>query len=56
MAEAGDTQSTFTRPYPRMQLRTIADILNGKGFDVPGMVACGTGQGVLLCPLSYSDG
>ncbi len=48
LAEAGDTQSTFARPYPRMQLRTVADILNGKGFDVPGMVARGTGQGVLL--------
>ncbi len=48
MAEAGDTQSTFARPYPRMQLRTVEDILNGKGFDVPGMVARGTGQGVLL--------
>ena len=50
MAEAGDTQSTFARPYPRMQLRTVEDILNGKGFDVPGMVARGTGQGVLLSP------
>ncbi len=48
MAEAGDTQSTFARPYPRMQLRTVEDILNGKGFDVPVMVARGTGQGVLL--------
>ncbi len=48
LAEAGDTQSTFARPYPRLQLRTVVDILNGKGFDVPGMVARGTGQGVLL--------
>ena len=55
MAEAGDTQTTFARPYPRMQLRTVADILNDKGFDVPGMVARGTGQGVLLSPLSYGD-
>ena len=36
------------RPYQRMQMLTVQDILDGKRFDVPGAVARGTRQGVLI--------
>ena len=36
------------RPYQRMQMLTVEDILDGKRFDVPGAVARGTRQGVLI--------
>lgn len=36
------------RPYQRMQMLTVQDILDGKRFDVPGAVARGARQGVLI--------
>ena len=49
MAAAGVWEgSDVVRPYQRMQMLTVQEILDGKGFDVPGAVAKGTGQGVLI--------
>ena len=49
MADAGDLGGRdVVRPYPRMQMLTVAQILDGKRFDVPGVVARGTRQGVLI--------
>ncbi len=49
MAEAGD-MDVLCLKYPRMQMRSVPEILDGKGFDTPGAVARGTQQGVLLSP------
>ena len=49
MAEAGDLEALGMK-YPRMQLLTAQEILNGKRFHAPGAVARGTRQGVLLSP------
>ena len=49
MAAAGVWEGReVVRPYPRMQMLTVQDILEGKRFDVPGAAAKGTGQGVLI--------
>ena len=37
MAQAGDDEVNGT-PYPRMQLLTIPDILEGWRFNTPGVV------------------
>ena len=45
MAEAGDLDiERHMNPYPRMQLLTVADILEGKRFRTPGAVGCGSPQ------------
>ncbi len=49
MAEAGD-MDVLCLKYPRMQMRSVPEILDGKGFDTPGAVARGTQQGILLSP------
>ena len=49
MAEAGD-MDVLGLKYPRMQMRTVLEILDGKGFDTPGAVARGIQQGILLSP------
>ena len=38
MAEAGD-MDVLGLKYPRMQMRSVLEILDGKGFDTPGAVA-----------------
>ena len=49
MAAAGVWEgSEVARPYQRMQMLTVQDILDGKRFDVPGAVARGTRQAVLI--------
>ena len=49
MAEAGD-MDVLGMKYPRMQMLTVPEILDGKRFHAPGAVARGTRQGVLLSP------
>lgn len=45
MAEAGDfTIETHLNPYPRMQMLTVQDILDGKRFHTPGAVGRGDRQ------------
>ena len=45
MAEAGDMEiEQHMNPYPRMQLLTVADILEGKRFRTPGAVGRGSPQ------------
>ena len=43
MAEAGDYE-VLGIPYPRMQLLTVQDILDGKHFHTPGVSARGSAQ------------
>ena len=51
MAAAGVWEgSEVVRPYQRMQMLTVQQILNGDRFDVPGAVAKGIRQGVLISP------
>ena len=48
MADAGDLE-VHGRPYPRMQILTVEEILNGKRFDTPSVVGRQTSiQTVLL--------
>ena len=49
MAQAGDID-VYGMPFPRMQLRTVQELLDGKAFHAPGAVGRGTGQGVLISP------
>ena len=49
MAEAGE-MDVLGMKYPRMQMLTVPEILDGKRFHAPGAVARGTRQGVLLSP------
>ena len=49
MAQAGDID-VYGMPFPRMQLRTVQELLDGRAFHAPGAVGRGTGQGVLLSP------
>ena len=45
MAEAGDLEvAQHMNPYPRMQLLTVPDILEGKRFRTPGAVGRGSPQ------------
>lgn len=45
MAQAGDLEiEQHMNPYPRMQLLTVADILEGKRFRTPGAVGRGSPQ------------
>ena len=43
MASAGDLE-VHGRPYPRMQVLTATDILDGKRFDTPSVVGRGSPQ------------
>ena len=43
MGEAGDMHH-MGRKYPRLQLLTVADILEGRRFDTPGAVGRQHGQ------------
>ena len=43
MGEAGDME-VMGKPYPRMQLLTVPEILEGKRFDTPGAVGKGDPQ------------
>ncbi len=49
MAAAGDLD-VFGTLYPRMQMLTVAEILDGKRFLTPGVVGQSTGQGALALP------
>ncbi len=57
MAEAGDME-IYGRPYPKMQMRTVQEILDGKGFYTPGATGKkrkvkateGSGQEILPLP------
>lgn len=49
MATAGDLD-VLGRPYARMQILTVPDILEGKRFDTPGAVGRGDPQQVLGLP------
>ena len=45
MAEAGDLEvEQHMNPYPRMQLLTVTDILDGKRFRTPGAAGRGNRQ------------
>ena len=46
MASAGDLE-VHGKPYPRMQVRTVEDILDGQLFDTPSAVGRGSSQGSL---------
>ena len=54
MAQAGEID-VFGVKYPRMQMLTVQQILNGHRFHAPSAVARGGRQGVLLNPLNYSE-
>ena len=47
MAQAGQAD-VFGMTFPRMQMLTVQEILDGKRFHAPSGVARGTGQGVLI--------
>ena len=47
MMEAGDLH-VFGRPFPRMQILTVQEILDGVRFDIPYPVDKRTNQGILL--------
>lgn len=47
MIEAGDLH-VFGRPFPRMQLLTVQEILDGVRFDIPYPVDKRTNQGILI--------
>ena len=53
MAQAGQVD-VFGMQYPRMQMLTVQDLLDGKRFHAPSGVVRGSRQGVLLSPLTYS--
>ena len=46
MATAGD-MDVMGVPYPRMQMLTAEEILEGKGFNTPTVAASEVGQGAL---------
>ena len=46
MAQAGDIDIDGT-PYPRMQMLTVSEILDGQRFNTPGAAARGLAQAVL---------
>ena len=46
MAAAGDME-VLGRLYPRMQILTVQEILDGKRFDTPGAVGRASGQAVI---------
>ena len=47
MTEAGDLH-VFGRPFPRMQILTVQEILDGVRFDIPYPVDKRSNQGILL--------
>lgn len=62
MAGANDLE-VHGHLYPRMQLLTVADILNGKRFNTPSVVGwesdqqdLGHGPGVLDNPPTHGEG
>ena len=55
MARAGKVEVMGVE-YDRMQMLTVQQILDGHRFHAPSPVARGGSQGVLLNPLTYSEG
>ncbi len=51
MAQAGQVD-VFGMQYPRMQMLTAQELLDGKRFHAPSGVTRGSRQGVLLSPLT----